>query len=109
MAIKKEITKEQYEQIKYQEFMFDSAWHHNYMHSPTIRDMDFVYDVYDYISGNKHARNYTCSHCQIELYRIVAPHYFKAKEKYINIENAKTKDNNVSNKATRRKTAKANI
>lgn len=83
MAIKKEITKQQFNAVKYQEFMFDTALHHNYMHSPSIKDMDLVYDIYDNISGLKHARNYTCPHCQIELYRIIAPHYFKAKEKYI--------------------------
>ena len=83
MAIKKEITKQQFNAVKYQEFMFDTALHHNYMHSPSIKDMDLVYDIYDDISGLKHARNYTCPHCQIELYRIVAPHYFKAKEKYV--------------------------
>lgn len=80
----KALTKKDFQKIRYQEFMFDSAYHHDYMHAPSIRDMDMVFDIYDEITGTRHSRNYSCSHCQLQLYRLMAPHYFAAKEKYEN-------------------------
>ena len=86
------LTKEQIEIFAKHEREFYTVMNFDYKRNTPSRDCNQLAEIYESITKEKVTRNWNCSHCQMNAFKLFGKLYYDSLEYYKTQENAKSEE-----------------
>ena len=86
------LTKEQIDIFSKHEREFYTVMNFDYKRNTPSRDCNQLAEIYESITKEKVTRNWNCSHCQMNAFKLFGKLYYDSLEYYKTQENAKSEE-----------------